>query len=278
MRRPVANGCLWGAATAIVLLAAADAAWPQQGSDAVGGVIVVRGAAATVTHAGASASAQPAVKQALFAHDRIETGRQSTVKALFRDDSLLTVGERTLLELADYVYDADRRIRRVMLVLAHGVVRALVGQAFAGPASMFSIQAGSATVAAHTTYFVVWIDQEGTGVVNIGTSGLVQFSAGGQTMAVKPGHFSIAPVGQPPRISQPVTDTAPEPVARAVAATDVKEDVDSTINQLADQTIEEELRSCPPGSPPGGVCPRKPPPTGLPPATPPAVTSGAARR
>ncbi len=70
------------------------------------------------------------------------------MKALFRDDSLLTVGERTRLDLADYVYDADRQIRRVTLVLAHGVVRALVGQAFAGPAPMFSIQAGSAIVAA----------------------------------------------------------------------------------------------------------------------------------
>lgn len=277
MQRPVANGCLLVAAITFVLLAAAAAGWAQQGSDAVGRVIVVRGAV-TVTRAGASAPAQPAAKQALFAHDRIETGKQSTVKALFRDDSLLTVGEQTRLELADYVYDADRRIRRVTLVLAHGVVRALVGQAFADPASVFSIQAGSATAVAHATYFVVWIDQEGTGVVNIGTAGPVQFSAGGQTVMVKPGHFSVAPVGQAPRISQPATDTAPASVGRAVVATDVKEDVGSTINQLADQTIEEELPSCPPGSPPGGICPRKPPPTGLPPATPPAVTSGAARR
>ena len=277
MLRPVTNRRFWSVAAALSLLAAAGTGWAQQDSDAVGSVIVVQGSA-TMTRARESSPAQAAVRQPLFARDRIETGKQSTVKALFRDDSLLTVGERTRLDLTEYVYDADRQIRRVTLVLAHGMVRALVGQAFAGPTSTFSIQAGSATVAAHATYFVVWIDQEGPGVVNIGTAGLVQFTAGGQSMTVKPGHFSIAPAGQPPRIPQPSTGTAPASVSRAIVATDVKEDVGSAINPLAEQAIEEELPSCPPGSPPGGLCPRKPPPSGLPPATPPAVTSGAARR
>ena len=277
MLRPVLGRHLWSATVALVLLATAGAGWAQQDSDAVGSVIVVQGAA-TMTRAGESSPAQAAVRQPLFARDRIETDRQSTVKALFRDDSLLTVGERTRLDLTEYVFDADRQIRRVTLVLAHGMVRALVGKAFADPTSTFSIQAGTATVAAHATYFVVWIDQEGTGVVNIGTAGLIQFTAGEHSVTVKPGHFTIAPAGQPPRNPQPSTGTVPASVSRAIVATDVKEDVGHAINQLADQTIEEELPSCPPGSPPGGVCPRKPPPTGLPPATPPAVTSGAARR
>ncbi len=277
MQRPVLWRHLWHAAGVVVLLAIADIGWAQQGSDAVGEVIAVQGAA-TVTRGGESAPANPKIRQPLFMHDRIETGEQSAVKALFRDDSLLTLGERTRLDLADYVYDADRQIRRVTLVLEHGMVRALVGQAFADPMSVFSIRAGSATVTARTTYFVVWIDQEGTGVANIGTAGMVQLIVGGRGMTVKPGHFSFAPAGQFPRIPQPVAGTATSSVSRAIAATDVKEDVGSVINELADQTVEEELPSCPPDSPPGGLCPRKPPPSGLPPATPPAVTSGAARR
>lgn len=277
MLRPVLSRYLWRAAAAIVLLATADTAWAQRGSDAVGEVIVVQGAA-TVTRGGESVQVNPKIRQPLFIHDRIDTGEQSVLKALFRDDSLLTLGEQTRLDLADYAYDADRQIRRVTLVLEHGMVRALVGRAVTGPTSMFSIQAGSATIAVRTTYVVVWIDQEGTGVANIGTAGLVRFTAGGQSIAVKPGHFSIAPAGQPPRIARPSTGTVPASVSHAIVATDVKEDVGPVINQLAEQTVEEELPSCPPGSPPGGLCPRKPPPSGLPPATPPAVTSGAARR
>ncbi len=277
MRRPTLGRHLWSVVAAIVLLAIADTDWAQQGPDAVGEVITARGAA-TFIRGGESAPAKLMVRQPLFVYDRIDTGDQAALKALFRDDSLLTMGERTRLELAEYVYDADRQIRRVTLKLTHGMVRALVGQAFTDPMSMFSIQAGSATVTVRATYFVVWIDQEGTGVANIGTAGLVQFAAGGQNMTVPPGHFSIAPAGQPPRIAQPSTGAVPASVSRAIVATDVKEDVGSVINELADQTVEDELPSCPPGSPPGGLCPRKPPPSGLPPATPPAVTSGAVRK
>ncbi len=277
MRRPVLWRHLWRAAAAIVLLAIADTGWAQQGPDAVGEVIAVRGAA-TVTHGGESAPARLMVRQPLFVHDRIETDERSALKALFQDDSLLTLGERTRLDLADYVYEAGRKIRRVTLVLEQGVVRALVGQAFADPTSIFEIRAGSATVTARTTYFVVWIDQEGTGVANIGTAGMVHLIVSGRGITVTPGHFSFAPAGQLPRIPQPVTGTAPPSVSRAIVATDFKEDVGPAINQLAEQPVEEELPSCPPGSPPGGLCPRKPPPSGLPPATPPAVTSGAARR
>ena len=277
MLRPVMDMCFRSVAVAIVLLAAADPGWAQRDADAVGEVIVVRGTA-TVMHGDASTPAKLMARQPLVVRDRIDTGERSAVKTLFRDDSLLTLGERTRLELAEYAYDADRRTRRVTLVLTRGVARVLVGQAFTDPASTFSIQAGSTTIAVRTTYVVVWTDEEGTGVVNIGTAGLVQFTAGGQSLAVKPGHFSIAPAGQSPHVAQPVTGKVPATVSRAIAVTDVKEDVGSAINQLAEQTVEEELPSCPPGSPPGGLCPRKPPPSGLPPATPPAVTSGAVRK
>jgi hypothetical protein len=277
MLQPVTNGCLWSAAVAIAVLAMVDDSQAQRATDAVGEVIMVHGAA-TVTHEGEQAPVKPQVRQPLFARDRIDTGERSAVKALFRDDSLLTLGERTRLELAEYAYDAGRKVRRVTLTLTQGMVRALVGQSFAAPASAFSIQAGPATIDVRATYVVVWTDEEGTGVVNIGTVGLVQFTAGGQGLTVNPGHFSIAPAGQPPRASQTAKGKIPAMVSRVIAATDLKEDVGPEIQQFAEQPVEEELPSCPPGSPPGGVCPRRPPPSGIPPATPPAVTSGAVRK
>jgi hypothetical protein len=264
-------------AAAILLLASSDVGWAQQGADAVGEVIFVRGAV-TVARGEIPAPATLAARQPLFVHDRIVTGDQSAVKTLLRDDSLFTLGERTRLEFAEYALDADRQVRRVTLILAYGTVRVLVGQAFVNPASTFSIQAGPATIAVRATYVVAWTDDEGTGVVNIGKGGLVQLTAGGQSMTVKPGQFSIAPAGQPPRAPQPIKGRVPAKVGRIIAATDVKEEVGSPINQLAEQTVEEELPSCPPGSPPGGICPRTPPPSGIPPATPPAVTSGAVRK
>jgi hypothetical protein len=277
MLRPVTSWRLWSVAVAIALLATVNDSRAQRATDAVGEVIMTRGAV-TVTHGGESASVKLTARQPLVVRDRIDTGERSAAKVLFWDDSLLTLGERTRLELAEYAYDAGRKVRRVTLTLTQGIVRALVGQSFADPASAFSIQAGPATIDVRTTYVVVWTDEEGTGVVNIGTAGLVQFTAGGLGVTVKPGQFSIAPAGLSPRVPQPNRGAVPASVSRAIVSTDVKEDVGPEIQQFAEQPVEGELPSCPPGSPPGGVCPRKPPPSGLPPATPPAVTSGAVRK
>ena len=91
MLRPVTGGRLWSVAVAFALLAAADAGRAQQGVDAVGEVSLVQGTA-VVMRGVESAPSKLAVRQPLFVGDRIETGDRSAVKALFRDDSLLTLG------------------------------------------------------------------------------------------------------------------------------------------------------------------------------------------
>lgn len=49
------------------------------------------------------------------------------------------------------------------------------------------------------TYFIVWIENNGTtGMANIGDKGDVAFSAGGRMVVVKPGYYSMAVDGAPP--------------------------------------------------------------------------------
>ena len=158
----------------------------------------------------------------------------SRCKVLFADDSLLTVGDNSRLEVTEQSYEPGSDQRAFVAHLIRGSVRALVTRQFEGGNSTFEIDAGTSAVTARGTYFVTWVNgkppvgkrpaEEGmemegaSGVANIGRSGNVAFTSGGATVLVLPGQFSIALPG-----ALPSTPTAIQthimPVASAISGT-----------------------------------------------------------
>jgi len=264
-------------AVSALFLGVTASAWAQQAPEAIGVITAIQGVV-SVEHRGSSTSVRLAVRQPLLVDDTIDTGAHAKVKALLHDDTMLAMGRQTRMKIDEYLHAPDQQVRRMTVHLAQGTIRTLVGRAFSGLGSTFVIRAGTANVIANAAYCVVWHHEQETGVVNIGSGGAVSFVAGGRVVILEPGFYSIARAGKPPSAAEPMSATAPPAVRQAVGDTEVGDDLGSTVNELAEQEIEEELRACPPDSPPGGICPRKPPPAALSPATPPAVTSGAKRR
>lgn len=130
--------------------------------------------------------------------DVIETGTESRTKAFFIDDSVLTIGEKSRVEVTEHIYNPDQNQRSMVVNLFSGKVRALVSKAFKGAGSKFEIHTPTAVAAARGTYFVVWTEQGMTGIVNIGESGRVDFTSGGATVSVAPGEYSVlGPDGLP---------------------------------------------------------------------------------
>ncbi|HEX9759070.1 MAG TPA: FecR family protein [Nitrospiria bacterium] len=114
--------------------------------------------------------------------DLYETKKEAKLKLLFEDDSILTLGENSRLEINENIFDPDQGKRSTVLNLVSGSVRALVGKFFGGPDSRFEIHTPTAVAAARGTYFIVWnekdkkgLNEKGlTGIVNIGSKGLVE--------------------------------------------------------------------------------------------------------
>jgi hypothetical protein len=261
-----------------LLLGVVAPGWAQpQEQAAIGIVTTVRGAV-SVEHRGSAAPVKLAVRQPLRAHDVVGTGARAKVKALLHDDTMLALGPQSRMTIDEYLHAPELQVRRMTVQLERGLLRTLVGRAFAGLGSTFVIRAGAASVIANAAYCIVWRHEQETGVVNIGSAGAVSFMAEGRVVILEPGFYSIAPAGKPPGAAEPMSAQAPPAVREAIGETEIGDDLGSAVNELAEQEIEEELRACPPGSPPGGICPRKSPPAALSPATPPAVTSGAKRR
>ena len=118
----------------------------------------------------------------------LESQPGSRCKLLYADDSLLTLGDNSRLEVVEQSYEAGGDQRAFVAHLARGTVRALVARQFEGDNSTFEIDAGTSAVTARGTYFVTWVngkplgrkaptDEEGlemegaSGVANIGRTG-----------------------------------------------------------------------------------------------------------
>src|SRR5207249_2992254 len=211
----------------------------QGGSDVGIGLYTTVQGAVTVTHPGAAKTLPVNLHDEVLFKDVIHTRTESRTKAFFDDDSILTVGEKSHVEITEHIYDPDRNLRRMVVKLAQGRLRALVAKVFNGPGSAFEIHTPTAVVAARGTYFVVWVEHGVTGIVNIGHSGGVDFTSEGKTVRVNPGEYSVAPAGLPP--TQPlVYDTGPGigGVARAEKIVTLKGAVTGNIAGTVETTTD----------------------------------------
>jgi FecR protein len=155
---------------------------------------------ATVTHLGEAQVLPVKLQDEVLFKDVIQTEHDSRTRALFQDDSMLTVGENSRVEIDEYIYNPEKNVRLAIVKLMQGQVRALVSKVFKANGSKFEIHTPSAVAAARGTYFTVWVENGQSGIINIGEKGRVDFTSGGTTVAVDPGFFSVAKEGQAPSV------------------------------------------------------------------------------
>lgn len=236
----------------------------------------------SVQHAQSPEALSAKLSDTVLFRDLIETQKESRTKALLNDDSILTVGEHSRVEITEHIYDPKSGVRSVVVNLVQGRVRALVGMVFEGSGSKFEVHTPTAVAAARGTYFVVWHVDGASGIANIGSHGNVDFQSGGQTVNVIPGNYSLTPPGGgPPSLPQPaIGGNAPAQVTAAVQGTDVKE----SINEPPGHAALASGGTAPIQSPSAGAnvsaassraISGTTSPTSASSSTPPAVTSGA---
>jgi hypothetical protein len=184
---------------ATLLLSPALASAEDSGPGGVGVYTAVMGKV-TVTHSGEPRMLPVKLHDEVMFRDVIQTEKESRTKAFFQDDSILTVGENSRVEITEYIYDPEANLRRSVVKVMQGQVRALVSKVFKSNGSRFEVHTPSAVAAARGTYFTVWHENGQSGIINVGESGRVDFTSGGVTVAVDPGQFSLAEYGKAPSL------------------------------------------------------------------------------
>ena len=185
---------------------------------------------AVVIHADESEPIAIGPQNGVLSEDIIETKQGSRAKAWLQDDTLLSVGEESRVELSELSYDPVRDRRSTVIRLTRGQVRTLIGKPLADDRSKFEVHTATALVAARGTYFIVWLEEGRskfppgtTGVVNIGNQGLVAFTSAMQTEIILPGQFSIALPDMPPRIPRDIALDPLHEASNAITGTEIKD-------------------------------------------------------
>jgi hypothetical protein len=184
---------------ATLLLSPSLASAEDSGPGGVGVYTAVMGKV-TVTHSGEPRMLPVKLHDEVMFRDVIQTEKESRTKAFFQDDSILTVGENSRVEITEYIYNPEANLRRSVVKVMQGQVRALVSKVFKSNGSRFEVHTPSAVAAARGTYFTVWHENGQSGIINVGESGRVDFTSGGVTVAVDPGQFSLAEYGKAPSL------------------------------------------------------------------------------
>ncbi|OGW45577.1 MAG: hypothetical protein A2Y66_04095 [Nitrospirae bacterium RBG_13_41_22] len=96
----------------------------------------------------------------VFGADTVKTFNDSRVKILFIDDSLLMIGENSIVSLLEHFRETGKKQCSSVFNLVDGVLNVIVGK------SSFEVRTPTAVAAARGTSYVVWLeDGQKTGMV-----------------------------------------------------------------------------------------------------------------
>jgi hypothetical protein len=223
MRPSKPSGPALGLSVAVACALTATAGLAQ-GSEQEGiGVITSVQGAVTLDHPDPADAFQVKAQEPLLAQDVIETRGESRTKALFHNESLLTIGQNSRVEILEHAQDQGQDQRRMKVKLVRGSLRALIGSAFSASGATFEVRTPSAVATTRSGYLVAWVEGETSGVANIGQSGSVEFTAGGQTKRLEPNHYTVSKAGGAPLEPAVLSPDAHPGVLSAVAGTHLRE-------------------------------------------------------
>lgn len=206
----------------LLILLATPPGWGHDAAiNPVGHITAMQGRV-MVAHRGDTKPLRATIPDEVVPYDSIHTEVKARSKILFQDDTLLTIGENSRVEIGEHIYDSSIDTRSVTLTLKEGKVRALVGRIFGGKGSKFIVRTPTAFATSQGTYFVVWTNGSMSGVANIGTTGQVAFTSGGRTVVLNAGQFTVAATHVAPAMPGLMVG-APADVKQTVASTEFKE-------------------------------------------------------
>jgi len=126
----------------------------------------------------------------------VRTKGRSRTKIVFLDGSVLNMGPNHMMKIKDFVYDEEKGIRRTLITVLRGSVRATVAKMGGDADSIFKIETPTAVIAVRGTDFFVNVDGNGTTVtlnrgavdltsINPNVPGIVKLQPGQQSHVSK---------------------------------------------------------------------------------------------
>lgn len=122
------------------------------------GVVKTTKGSASVERAGAQVNLAPGTQ--LFQGDRIVTGSDGFVGATMRDDTLLTLGPRTTVNLDSYAFDPKTHDGNFLASLSKGMLSVVTGLIARRSPESFLVKTRVSTMGVRGTEFIVEASEE----------------------------------------------------------------------------------------------------------------------
>jgi hypothetical protein len=142
----------------LVMLATPHPAAAQAGTGTIGYVKTLAGTA-TVTPADATAARPLAIAMPIHEHDRIETGPNGQIGITFRDDTRITLGPNSRIDLARFVFRPAEKSYGFVLRLGYGTLQYLSGLTATLAPDAMSIETPGCTIAVRGTRLLIRADK-----------------------------------------------------------------------------------------------------------------------
>ena len=202
-------------------------------------------------------------KMPLLMKDAVETDEKSRTKLFFTDDSILSLGEMSRVEVEEYLYNSEEKKSKSIYRLMDGYLKVVVGR------SDLEIHTPTAVAAARGTKFIVVTGGEGESAYTdiIVLSGRVDTwcsirGIGAGMVSVGPGNSNRILMNEPPQDAKQTQASALARVSEPViVATDPKVEKLILPARLGPEIITKNTG--------GGSCTNCPPPPPSPPLPPP---------
>ena len=188
-----------------------------------------------------------AVKGSILLKDTVQTKAASRAKMLFRDDSILTLGENSRVVIKDYLNAEGRKKGKTVFNLVDGKLRSLVGN------NEFEVHTPTVVVAARGTYFITWTEVE----EGVPVSGVAVIEGVVELWSINPAIKGVVKLERG-MMSKGAMNKTPAP-AMPVPATVMKELIEATELQGTPEAekkpVIEERKGT--GAQPGGASERE---------------------
>jgi ferric-dicitrate binding protein FerR (iron transport regulator) len=203
------------------ILVSGCAAVTREMSDTSAGRVTALEGEAVVLRTGTTRAQSLGLDSRVFAKDVVQTRDSSRARISLADQTVLTLGERSEVEIREFAFSQRDRVRQMVLKVGFGIIRLALSLVFP-PSGALSLLTGLASLAFSGTEVIVEATPTTTAVASLeGTVRVEALQAGAPgVVTLRPGEGTDIALGQPPT---PARTWGAARLARVKAATALPE-------------------------------------------------------
>ncbi len=209
-----------------LLITDASVALAQAGEQ-VGSVIAVRGKVIAFDTKGVTRDLS--LKSPIFGKDTIKTGPQGRIQVLFSDNTIISLGKESRMEITEHFWKPDQKTGAMKTKVKEGVFRVMGGAIAKDSPESFTTETPAATIGIRGSMYAGRVGQGTLDVVFEGGKGIYVMNDAGQVSINRPGFGThIRSVGNPPEKPKRISTQVVSGLNNDLSVSDQAEEEETT--------------------------------------------------